>query len=1174
MSLPPPGPFTELPLDFEYETPRALPAFYVPVLSRALRYDRTCGYFRASSLAVAAQGVARFLAHGGTMRLLCGVELLEEDANALLGDAPLTAAVEDRLRASLATSDDIEQHRLGVLAWLVREGRLQIQLAVPRAPGSNAYFHEKAALFEDAHGNSVCINGSNNESSTGWQHNFESFWVRASWKDSADAMESAIATLRRRFEGDLPGFRRLDLPAAIAAELVKYAPSDPPTRDIAEPAARPAASSVARVLQLAPRLSNGRSTLAATSAVRPFPHQAENVERLAGTYPRSWLLADEVGLGKTISAGLALRQLLLGRRVRRALVLAPANVCIQWQDELFEKFGLWIPRYADQKLYGVHPDDVTAVPVAANAYAEHPVLLVSSHLARLDAQRRKLLDSPPYDLIVVDEAHHARRRGADPSKREPTKLLRLLDEIRSKAHARALWLLTATPMQVHPVELYDLIEPIAESEAVAGAGYGEFERYYRQLAQPPSAISWSYLGRRAARLPAELDPAEERMLERIEERVGAYVADRIRKFGHGDAAAQAAELSPDGRNELLAFLRQRGPIARCVVRHGRGTLRRYREQGLLKEPIATRSVTVRPVELSAEESSLYAGLDDLIDRLNAAHGTTQAAGFILTTYRRRLTSSWAAIYASLRRRVEAEAAVGEAGEPPDGISDDELAEDDPDGVAGEPDPQVLPLSDGELDEMRAFVDRLEAMTTQDAKLSELLADVDTARKTGAPLIVFTQYTDTLNHLRDRLMAYGPELATYTGAGGRWFGKPEGQERCTKQELVDAVRSGGITVLLCTDAASEGLNLQAASTLVNYDLPWNPMRVEQRIGRIDRIGQPAPVVQILNYTIPGTVEEDVYRALAERIDIFDGLVGELQPILGAVESSFKAVYRSPRSERATTLRAELAELDTRQRELDHGGIRYEESDALWPVPEAPEPAVDLDALVNVLRDDLQIDLGSLTHATTAEPTRASRDASGWRALATLGHTELDACIDRAAAAGSPAALLAAEAETAAALVRADRSPPELITTLAELEVFGEPASTEDAQALADASVREAVERHEAAIRRWDALRLDRERGVLRRELQRRVHRLLSLQALETGARPVEELWSALIVRPSPKVCGDLPTLLERAGLSPREVVRGYAPEQLETAGANQLAREASGLKDWWQRWQAVNGAGCP
>lgn len=103
---------------------------------------------------------------------------------------------------------------------------------------------------------------------------------------------------------------------------------------------------VARYMRIAPRLVGAESLAEATIGLELFPHQRQVAERLAGLYPRSWLLADEVGLGKTISAGISLRRLVLDGRVRRALILAPANVCRQWQDELFEKkFGLWVPRW-------------------------------------------------------------------------------------------------------------------------------------------------------------------------------------------------------------------------------------------------------------------------------------------------------------------------------------------------------------------------------------------------------------------------------------------------------------------------------------------------------------------------------------------------------------------------------------------------------------------------------------------------------------------------------------------------------------------------------------------------------------------------------------------------------------------------------------------------------------
>jgi len=179
---------------------------------------------------------------------------------------------------------------------------------------------------------------------------------------------------------------------------------------------------------------------------------------------------------------------------------------------------------------------------------------------------------------------------------------------------------------------------------------------------------------------------------------------------------------------------------------------------------------------------------------------------------------------------------------------------------------------------RTSRDLREIERIEDSKLDRLRADLDAARGSGQSTIVFTQFVDTLENVRDHLLpAYRSHLATFTGEGGSQFREGEGWISVSKRDLVEAVRAGRVSVVLATDAASEGLNLQACSYLINYDLPWNPMRVEQRIGRIDRIGQRFASVTVRNYVVPGTVEERVYAALAGRIDDFSELVGNLQPI---------------------------------------------------------------------------------------------------------------------------------------------------------------------------------------------------------------------------------------------------------------------------------------------------------
>lgn len=316
-----------------------------------------------------------------------------------------------------------------------------------------------------------------------------------------------------------------------------------------------------------------------------------------------------------------------------------------------------------------------------------------------------------------------------------------------------------------------------------------------------------------------------------------------------------------------------------MIRHSRVTLK-HRAEGLLNEPLADRDVESVPIPFTADEDQLYDDLDDLLGRPMEAHGTRRGAGFVLTVYRRRLTSSWEAIRRTLERRLTHEQQlVLDADDLLDEVEEEEGLETAEGSTVD--DAAAVPLDSADLAAIRSYVERISRLAT-DSKLDRLLQHVDEARSTGQSLIVFTQFTDTPDYLRDRLRpAYAANLATFTGGGGRIWDDVEGRWlEISKRDLVEAIRAGRITILLATDAASEGLNLQACSYLVNFDMPWNPMRAEQRIGRIDRLGRHRPVVTVKNYFVPDTVEESVYAALGARIDDFSDLLGNLQPILGS------------------------------------------------------------------------------------------------------------------------------------------------------------------------------------------------------------------------------------------------------------------------------------------------------
>lgn len=1033
-----------------------LDTFYVPALSRACSYDRSVGYFRSSSLSVAARGMSRFINGGGKVRLLCGAEISAGDRDALLGRATLDGAFATRLAERLITDSEVDLRRLEVLAWLAREGRLEVRIAVavddhgvPLVGGDlEPYFHEKIGVLRDRHGDGVAFQGSVNESATAWTINFESFSVYASWDATATHFSFWTNKFEQHWTGDLKGFRVYALPDAARERLISLAPDViPGERDPGEPPALGDDAVVAHFLRAAPRLAGADALAEATIGVRLFPHQRQVVERLASQYPRSWLVADEVGLGKTISAGLALRRLWLERRVKRALILAPANVCRQWQDELFEKFGMWVPRLDNHRIYGAHPADVRAVLPGGNPYAENPLLIASSHLARRRDHQQWVLAAAPYDLLIIDEAHHARRSHAEEDRYRPSRLLEMLDTIRSQGAAKALWLLTATPMQVSPVELRDLLVQVGLQGTLADED--AFMRYFREVAKTDDQqTAWAWLDRalrETPRLPAT--GAEDAVLKAIAGGVGAVDEALIERFGTGDSdgAEIVRQLSPAGRQALRTWLKLLSPVGQFVTRHSRETLRLYRARGLLTENLASRDVRPEVIPFDAEEQALYDQLDELIDRLMEAHGSRKGAGFVLTVYRRRLTSSWAAIRKTLGRRLQRDILA---------LNDDLLDEAEQvalgTGVGGTvDDAQAVPLTQAEIAEIRGYIDRMAVVA--DSKFSKLRSDLDAARGAGHSAIVFTQFTDTLDDLRDRLVgAYRSQLATFTGDGGRIFREAEGWVEISKRDLVEAIRSRQVTVLLATDAASEGLNLQACSFLVNYDMPWNPMRVEQRIGRIDRLGQVRDIVQIRSYFIPNTVEESVYRALAGRIDDFRALLGHLQPILGATERAFQTIFRAPRSERKDAQAKTISELLSQVDVVEMEGIDFSVEDPL-PISEHLPSPVTLENLREVLVDRFAAVLDEPDRPVTFDAARVSRDPESWTALGTYGHPRIESMLTRRAGPHIPdtsSLVLAAGPDGPIVAARADRSPPERVLSLADIDELGVPASRGEAESLAE------------------------------------------------------------------------------------------------------------------------------
>jgi SNF2 family DNA or RNA helicase len=466
--------------------------------------------------------------------------------------------------------------------------------------------------------------------------------------------------------------------------------------------------------------------------VIPYEHQLAAVKTVLNRMRERALLADEVGLGKTVEAGIVLAELLRRRLARRVLVLVPPGLVTQWQEELRRKFNLDFVTHDAESFRQEGPE----------AWRRFERVVASFHTAKR-AEHAAVIAEIPYDLVIVDEAHHLRNAR--------TVLWQFVNRLRRTY----LLLLTATPVQNDLEELYNLV--------------------------------------------TLLQPGQLRTLR-------AFRRDHV---------ARGDRRQPRDPEELRRLL------ADVMVRNRRATT-----PLALTRRIA-RTVIVAP---TAAERDLYTGVSSFL-RAESRNGAG-ITRMLAQTLQMELGSGPHAALATL------EHLLGEARwERP------------------------------ARQRWQLFRDEAAAIAV-DAKSAALL---DLLGSWGDKLLVFTRFRATQEHLARILREAGHPVALYHG----------GLRRQEKEEAVRAFE-GRARVLISTEAGGEGRNLQFAHGLVNYDLPWNPMRIEQRIGRLSRVGQTRDV-HVFNLVAPGTIEEAILQVLDAKINMFELVIGEIDMILGQLDA---------------------------------------------------------------------------------------------------------------------------------------------------------------------------------------------------------------------------------------------------------------------------------------------------
>ncbi len=546
-----------------------------------------------------------------------------------------------------------------------------------------------------------------------------------------------------------------------------------------------------------------------TSNVEPLPHQITAVyEAMLERTPLRFVLADDPGAGKTIMAGLYMRELLMRADARRILVVAPGSLVEQWRDELFEKFGLEF-RIFSRELETHSP--------SGNPFEDHDYLIVRLDQMSRNEEDQEKLCLAAWDLVVFDEAH---KLSAHFYGRELKRTKRFVLAEKIGQHTRHLLLMTATPHNGKE-EDFQLFLSLLDSD-----------RFYGKFRDGVHKVDCSDLMRR-------------------------MVKEEMVKF-------DGTPLFPERRAYTVNYI------------------------------------------LSEIEAALYEAVTHYVQtemgKADQLEGSRKGSvGFALTALQRRLASSPEAIFQSLKRRKERlerrirEEKLGIRGQQALAETMSEVPEDDDDLSADEQENLEETLVDQatasrtitELEQEVAILQGLEdqakavVASGQDRKweeLSRLLQNDPEMRDAGGrqrKLIIFSEHRDTLNYLHQKIAGVlGNAEAIVTIHGGT--------HRDERRRLQALFRSDPeVRILVATDAAGEGVNLQNANLMVNYDLPWNPNRLEQRFGRIHRIGQ-QEVCHLWNLVAKETREGDVYFRLLEKLRVESAaLHGRVFDVLGEV-----------------------------------------------------------------------------------------------------------------------------------------------------------------------------------------------------------------------------------------------------------------------------------------------------
>lgn len=583
------------------------------------------------------------------------------------------------------------------------------------------------------------------------------------------------------------------------------------------------------------QLSNSRTDL--------LPHQILLTRDIVLKRHRRFLVADEVGLGKTIEIGMVIKELTTRGEANRVLIITPAGLTKNWQNELRDAFRL------NYEILGVDFTDQSF-----SSWETHNRVIASVDTLKRPQRLEKLLSAPRWDIIIVDEAHHLSRIRYG-KKIQPTLNYKLAEVI--KNHTRDLLFLSATPHQGNAYQFWSLIQLLDDTLFDSEDAMLEHRSFLSRVMIRRTKREVTdkngiplFMRRQVNTQSFRLSITERMFYERLTE----YLREGYNVAGVNDGPARTTSQQRAIGFVMTTFQK----IMSSSVRAIKQALRRRLLVLLIRKQLELerrRHNSTAQSRLSDEIMRLQDQMRQLASEILRIENTIQRQAEIDT------------VIAQIKQRVSRNLTQDESTQWT--LDGDEQGED---GIYADAD---IPDEISKVQELIAIVP-----DEVDRKFDTLTRAIDSIRNSNPneKFVIFTQYVETMNFLKERIeMIYGDNKVAVI-KGGPLDDKIEAKDRFWAED--------GAQFLICTSAGGEGINLQVGHILFNYDLPWNPMAVEQRIGRIHRYGQ-KETSQVYNLVAEDTVEENIYRILDRKLQEIASHIGKVDNNTGEPTEDFRS-----------------------------------------------------------------------------------------------------------------------------------------------------------------------------------------------------------------------------------------------------------------------------------------------